>query len=102
MRLGITNRRLESVSCDPSVDGMLQPLAPLQRRVTYSQTGLQQVREDLPRVYSFHETREGELHGRVGHVLNNTEDGLPEPGKGGGRKQQQQQQPRNPSSRTQI
>ena len=60
------------MSHDPSVDGMLQPLAPLQRWVAYTQTELQQVREDLQRVHSYHETKEGELHGRFGHVLNNT------------------------------
>ena len=62
------------MSAGASVDEMLQPLAPLQRWVTYTQNELQQVREDLQRAHSFHETREEELHGRFEHVLNNTTD----------------------------
>ena len=60
------------MASDSPLDSAMQPSIPLQRWVTYTQTELQQVREDLHRVHAFHETREAELHGRFSHVLNNT------------------------------
>ena len=60
------------MSSETSRDSAMQPLLSLQRWVDYTQTELQQVREDLQRVHSFHETRETELHARFSHVLNNT------------------------------
>ena len=60
------------MSSETPRDSAMQPLLPLQRWIDYTQTELQQVREDLQRVHSFHETRETELHARFSHVLNNT------------------------------
>ena len=60
------------MSSETSRDSAMQPLPSLQLWMDYTQTELQQVREDLQRVHSFHETRETELHARFSHVLNNT------------------------------
>ena len=62
------------MASESSYDMAMQPLLPLQRWVAYTKAELQQVREDLQRVHSFHETRESELHARFSHVLNNTTD----------------------------
>ena len=61
-----------TMSSETPRDSAMQPLLPLQRWIDFTQRELQQVREDLERVHSFHETRETELHARFSHVLNNT------------------------------
>ena len=60
------------MSSETPRESAMQPLLPLQRWIDFTQRELQQVREDLERVHSFHETRETELHARFSHVLNNT------------------------------
>ena len=62
------------MASESSYDTAMQPLLPLQRWVAYTQTELQQVRDDLQRVHSFQETRVSELHARFSHMLNNTTD----------------------------